>query len=98
MLAFDVSAQPDPLTELSPYGRIDVPHLHGYFISQRGEFRLTELPGGRTLLAGTTWYVNRIEPSGYWRLWSDYLIHTIHRRVLEHIKTDAEGDRAITPR
>jgi uncharacterized membrane protein YhaH (DUF805 family) len=91
LLAFDVSAQPDPLTELSPYGRIDAPHLHGYFSSQRGEFRLTELPGGRTLLAGTTWYVNRIEPSGYWRLWSDYLIHAIHRRVLEHIKADAEG-------
>lgn len=90
VLAFDVSAQPDPLTELSPYGHIDAPHLHGYFSSQRGEFRLTELAGGRTLLAGTTWYVNRIEPSGYWRLWSDYLIHTIHRLVLEHIKADAE--------
>lgn len=90
LLAFDVTAQPDPLTELSPYGRIDAPHLHGYFSSQRGEFRLTELPGRRTLLAGTTWYVNHIEPQAYWRLWSDYVIHTIHRRVLDHIKADAE--------
>jgi uncharacterized membrane protein YhaH (DUF805 family) len=90
LLAFDVTAQPDPLTELSPYGRIDAPHLHGYFNSQRGEFRLTELPGGRTLLAGTTWYVNHIEPDIYWRLWSDHLIHTIHRRVLNHIKAEAE--------
>jgi uncharacterized membrane protein YhaH (DUF805 family) len=90
LLAFDVSSQPDPLMELSPYGRIDAPHLHGYFSSQRGEFRLTELPGGRTLLAGTTWYVNRIEPDAYWRIWSDYLLHTIHRRVLEHIKAEAE--------
>lgn len=90
VLAFDVTAQPDPLTELSPYGRIDAPHLHGYFSSQRGEFRLTELRGGQTLLAGTTWYQNHLEPEGYWRLWSDYLIHTIHRRVLEHIKADAE--------
>ena len=90
LLAFDVTAQPDPLTELSPYGRIDAPHLHGYFNSQRGEFRLTELPGGRTLLAGTTWYVSHIEPDIYWRLWSDYLVHTIHRRVLNHIKAAAE--------
>lgn len=90
LLAFDVSAQPDPLTELSPYGRIDAPHLHGYFNSQRGEFRLTELPDGRTLLAGTTWYVNHVEPNTYWRLWTDYFIHKIHQRVLNHIKADAE--------
>jgi uncharacterized membrane protein YhaH (DUF805 family) len=90
LLAFNVTAQPDPLTELSPYGRIDAPHLHGYFNSQRGEFRLTALPGGRTLLTGTTWYVNHIEPNAYWRLWTDYLVHKIHRRVLDHIKADAE--------
>lgn len=28
----------------------------------------------------------------YWRLFSDYLIHRIHVRVLEHIKREVEGD------
>jgi hypothetical protein len=36
-------------------------------------------------------------PAAYWHLWSDYIIHRIHGRVLDHIKTLAEapaGDRA----
>jgi hypothetical protein len=24
-------------------------------------------------------------PAGYWRLWSDMIIHRIHGRVLEHV-------------
>jgi hypothetical protein len=31
-------------------------------------------------------------PAAYWRLWSDYLIHKIHLRVLTHIKTLAESE------
>src|SRR5207247_1500595 len=30
-LSFDITAQPVPLRELSPYGTIAPPHLHGYF-------------------------------------------------------------------
>ena len=92
-LGFAVSAQPDAMTELSPYGKIDTPHLHGYFESQRGEFRLAPMPDGRTRLMGTTWYINRLTPAKYWNLWSDYIIHSIHRRVLEHIKNEAERNR-----
>jgi hypothetical protein len=87
-LAFDVIAQPDPLTELSPYRHLRPPHLNGYFQSHRGEFRLTRTAHG-TLLAGTTWYSNRLEPQIYWKL-SDALIHRIHIRVLEQIKREAE--------
>jgi hypothetical protein len=32
-----------------------------------------------------------IGPQQYWRLFSDYLIGRIHRRVLEHIKQEVEG-------
>jgi hypothetical protein len=32
-------------------------------------------------------------PAGYWRLWSDELIHRIHMRVLKHIKAEAESVR-----
>jgi hypothetical protein len=90
-LAFDVAAEPPPMEEWSPYGAIDAPHLHGYLHSQRGEFRLVPLPGGRTRLEGTTWYALRIYPSAYWHLWSDLLIHRIHERVLDHIKREVES-------
>jgi hypothetical protein len=39
---------------------------------------------------GTTWYVNKIKPGLYWTLWSDNIVHKIHNRVLEHIKTQSE--------
>ena len=90
LLAFDVEQQPAPLRELS-FWDIDAPHLHDTFVSQRGQFRLTALPDGRTKLEGTTWYYHDIRPDFYWRWWSDYIIHRIHERVLEHIKLQAEG-------
>jgi uncharacterized membrane protein YhaH (DUF805 family) len=90
LLQFGVTANPAPLNELSPYGNIRPPHLHGYFVSEKGQFLLTALPGGRTRLEGTTWYHDTIWPAAYWRLWSDYIIHRIHLRVLEHIRVDAE--------
>ena len=94
LLQFGVSANPAPLNELSPYGNIQPPHLHGYFVSEKGQFLLTALPGGRTRLEGTTWYHDTIWPAAYWRLWSDYIIHRIHLRVLNHIKTTVE-DKAL---
>ena len=40
---------------------------------------------------GTTWYTNRMWPAPYWHLWSDYIIHRIHGRVLTHIQQLAEA-------
>lgn len=89
LLAFDVTQQPEPMKELSPYD-IHPNHLHGYWVSKKGQFKLTRLPNGHTLLEGTTWYVNRIKPAFYWTLWSDYIVHSIHNRVLQHIKIESE--------
>ncbi len=91
LLRFGVTANPAPLNELSPYGNIQPPHLRGYFVSEKGQFSLTTLPGSRTRLEGTTWYQHTMWPAAYWHLWSDYIIHRIHLRVLEHIRTQAEG-------
>jgi uncharacterized membrane protein YhaH (DUF805 family) len=91
-LAFDVASQPHPMREWSPYAELRPAHLEGFFRSRRGEFRLTALPGGRTRLEGTTWYEQDIWPQTYWKPWSDYLVHAIHRRVLAHIKAEAEKD------
>jgi len=90
-LAFDVASSPDPMHELSPYKNLSPPHLHGYLRSRRGEFRLVELPGERTRLEGSTWYEIELAPEGYWQMWSDFLIHRIHTRVLEHIRADTEA-------
>jgi uncharacterized membrane protein YhaH (DUF805 family) len=91
-LAFDVAASPPPLRELSPYDGVSPPHLDGYLRPRRGEFRLIALPGNRTRLEGSTWYELEMAPEGYWQLFSDALIHRIHRRVLDHIKHEAELD------
>lgn len=92
-LAFDVTAQPPPMRELSPWGDIAAPHLEGTLTSRRGEFRLVALEGGRTRLEGSTWYTLDMYPQAYWSLWSDALIHAIHLRVLEHVERLSEGAR-----
>ena len=94
LLRFGVTASPAPLNEMTPYGHIETRHLHGYFSSEEGQFSLTPRPGGRTRLEGTTWYRNTMWPSAYWSLWSNYIIHRIHLRVLEHIKKETEGAAA----
>jgi hypothetical protein len=91
-LAFDVTEQPDPMTELSPYRDLHPPHLDSSFRSTRGEFELVPLEGGGTRLVGRTWYTLDIAPHAYWTLWTDRIVHRIHGRVLEHIKGLAEGD------
>lgn len=90
LLRFSVTENPPILRELSPWGTIHPPHLTGFLTSRKGEFRLEALPGGRTRLVGTTWYQHDLWPSAYWRLWSDWIIHRIHRRVLEHVVWHAE--------
>jgi uncharacterized membrane protein YhaH (DUF805 family) len=90
MLAFNVTSQPPSLRELSPW-EIVPPHIErNYMRSQHGQFRLVALDSHRTLLEGTTWYQNYLWPQVYWREWSDGIVHTIHMRVLQHVKTQAE--------
>ena len=91
-LSFDVTSQPAPLHEWSPYADVAPPHLDGYFRSRRGEFRLVELGDGRTRLEGSTWYEMRLWPEAYWVLFGDALIGRIHERVLRHIEAVSEGD------
>jgi hypothetical protein len=60
------------------------------YLNPNETYTLSPLPGGRTRLAGTTWYEHRMWPQAYWRWWSDFLIHRIHARVLEHVKDLSE--------
>jgi hypothetical protein len=98
-LKFSVTSNPAPLQEWTPYHEVHPPHLHGYLVSEGGQFLLTPLPGGRTRLEGTTWYRHGLWPAGYWRIWSDQIIHTVHKRVLDHVRELSEKDRvaAVPP-
>ncbi len=89
-LAFDVRSQPPSMTELSPYKTVNAPHLEGYMVSRRGEFRLVRLPGNRTRLEGSTFYTLALYPEAYWVIWGEVILHSIHTRVLEHIKRLSE--------
>jgi hypothetical protein len=98
-LAFDVQSQPPSMHEWSPWEHVNAPHVDGYIVSHRGEFRLVALDGGtRTRLEGTTWYHLDMFPQAYWTLYSDELLHSIHRRVLHHIRDLSEaGERSVEP-
>ena len=90
LLQFDVVQQPIPMNEFNPFWDIHPPHLDGYFQSYKGQFKLTELTDSTTSLEGTTWYKVDITPEFYWKTWSDFIIHRIHNRVLNHIKNESE--------
>jgi hypothetical protein len=92
LLAFDITAQAPPMTEWSPYRKVNPPHLGGYFAAAHGEFRLTPLPGGRTRLEGRTEYVVDMFPQAYWTLPAGRIVAAIHGRVLRHIAALAEEE------
>lgn len=91
-LAFDVASQPEPMFEWTPFDALHPPHLDSGLVSRRGEFRLVELPDGKTRLSGTTWYELNVRPRLYWKIWADPMLHRIHRRVLDHIAVHCETD------
>ncbi|NDD29794.1 MAG: hypothetical protein EB084_16165 [Proteobacteria bacterium] len=78
------------MQEWSPYASIEPAYLYDYLTSERGQFDLTPLPNGGTHLQGTTWYRHRLWPLPYRMPISDQVLHAIHRRVLEHVKREAE--------
>jgi uncharacterized membrane protein YhaH (DUF805 family) len=96
-LKFSVTSNPAPMEEWTPYTHIEPPHLHGFLVSEGGQFLLTPLPNGGTRLEGTTWYRHGLRPSTYWKIWSDAIIHRIHMRVLRHIRDEVEARSSPLP-
>lgn len=91
LLRFSVTENPAPMQEWTPYRAVHPPHLDGFLVSRQGQFLLTPLPGGRTRLEGTTWYHHNLWPARYWQWWSDSIIHSIHARVLNHVRNLSEN-------
>ncbi len=90
LLRFGVSYNPPVMTEWNFGRRIHPPHLKGFFESRQGEFLLEDLGDGRTRLIGTTWYEHNLWPTAYWYQWTDWIVHRIHIRVLDHVKNLSE--------
>lgn len=95
-LAFDVSDQPEPMFELTPYGEIHPPHLEGALRSVRGEFRIENIAAGKTRLIGRTWYQLDMGPRLYWSVWTDWILHRVHERVLNHIRCVTEARTGLS--
>lgn len=87
-LAFSVQAMPPSMEELSPYD-LHPWHVDHLFKSRYGQFVLEPTADGGTRLSGTTWYSHGMAPEFYWRPIADWLVHRIHRRVLEHVQACA---------
>lgn len=91
-LAFRVTENPPPMAELNPFhDDVHPPHLAGFLVAERGKFVLEETETGGTRLVGTTWYRHGLWPGPYWRLWSDAILHRVHRRVLEHVARTSQA-------
>ena len=63
LLRFAVTSNPAPMKEWNPLFEIHPPHLDGFLVSKRGQFLLTPLPGGKTLLKGSTLYQHGLWPA-----------------------------------
>ncbi len=90
LLKFSVTSNPPPMEEWTLYSHVEPPHLHGFLVSEGGQFLLTSLANRATRLEGTTWYRHGLWPAAYWQVWSDAIIHKIHLRVLRHIRDEVE--------
>jgi hypothetical protein len=93
LLQFSVTENPAPMREWTLYGDAHPPHLDGFLVSRAGQFRLEPTGEGGTRLEGTTWYQHNMWPQQYWRWWSDYFIHRIHQRVLDHVAMLATSEQ-----
>jgi hypothetical protein len=90
LLRFAVKSNPEPMVEMTPYRNIHPPHLKGFLVSRQGQFRLLRDANGGTRLEATTWYEHNLWPAEYWRWWSDFIIHRVHKMVLDHVRDTAE--------
>ena len=69
-------------------------NIDHYIDVRQGQFLLRANSDGTTTLTGTTWYQLRVHPVSYWQGWSNLFLHSIHMRVLEHVKRISENPDA----
>jgi len=78
------------IRRIAPAEIIEVGTWKGASAVTMARHALQANPDGTTTLQGRSWYRNSMWPAVYWRLWSDRILHDVHRSVFEHLKRLSE--------
>ena len=89
-LDFIVLSDPPSMRELSPYPKVDTPHVRGYFRTLDARFTLTPLGPDRTRLTLATRHELDLDPAPYWLPFVQWAVHANKVRVLQHFRQQAE--------
>lgn len=82
---------PAHIVESNPFWSEIYPlHLTGYFVSVKGEVKLTELSPSTTKAEKTTWYKIHMTPILYWKLWSNAIVERFHQAYLKELELNSE--------
>jgi general stress protein CsbA len=90
-LGFMVLSQPPAMKEMSPYRRVNAPHIDGYFETGETEFELQPLNDQRTRLTVRAAHRLRIDPLIYWEPIARWAASSNSQRVLRDLKSKAEA-------
>jgi hypothetical protein len=90
-LSFIVLSDPPTMHELSPYRRVNAPHVIGYFKTLDARFTITPLANGKTRLSLATRHELDLEPALYWLPIAQWATHANKVRVLQHFRRQAEA-------
>jgi hypothetical protein len=90
-LGYEMISEPPSMREMSFYDEVHAPHVHGYFSTVRGSFRLERLSDERTRLVSRTEHRMRLEPAAYWLYFARHVVTRTQQRALRHLKEQAEG-------
>lgn len=97
-LVFKLLGQPPAMEEMSPWRRVHAPHVEGYFETDETRFELAPLPCGGTRLTIRAGHILRIDPALYWEPIARWAIGRNVARVLDDLRSKAEGDNNGKPR
>ncbi|MBA3516394.1 MAG: hypothetical protein H0T75_01795 [Rhizobiales bacterium] len=89
-LAFVVVSDIPALRELSPYEHVHAPHAIGYFSTTYTSFELVDRGAGRTEVIERSAHRLDLDPVLYWLPMARWIVHQNNRRVLAHVKRQAE--------
>lgn len=90
-LTFDVVSSPPAMKELSPYDQVHAPHVVGYFDTVWTSFELAPLPDDKTRLTLRSEHELKLDPVLYWLPITRLVVAAGHRRVLDHVRHEAEA-------
>ncbi|GHC58186.1 hypothetical protein [Ulvibacter litoralis] len=78
------------MIENNPFWEIHPMHLNGYFVSVRGDVKLTELSENKTKVENITWYRIHITPMFYWKFWGNTIVKRFQDSYLKSLKITSE--------